>query len=468
MTNKTHDTSQLQSQTRMDNRTSASLRAFVTRLHFYVGLFVGPFILVAAVSGLLYVVTPQLESWIYQDQLRTDSTGPALSLAEQAAAARAVVGDAPRLFAVRPATAPGHTTRVQFSEPEHGPSESRAIFVDPVTAEIRGDLIVYGTSGTLPFRTKIDYVHRSLLLGDFGRFYSELAASWLLVVALGGVLLWWWRRDQRQPSTMNVSMRTRRRHGQIGIVIALGLVFIGATGLTWSEHAGGRILQFRQAVGWITPSVATMLPEATLSASSGSHADHADHADHAMPTFAVSATDYSAQLDQVEAITRASGILSPMIEIQTPRSADRGWMVREYDRSWPTNVDTIAIDPRDMSVLDQTDFRSFPLFAKFIRWGIDFHMGILFGIANQLFMAAVALGLIASIVYGYRIWWLRRPTPGSAPRSLSESWTRLTTGAKLGTLLTAAALGWAMPVLGISLVGFVAIDLVRWRMSRTT
>lgn len=464
MTNKTYDTSLSQTQTRTDDRTSASFRAFVTRLHFYVGLFVGPFILVAAVSGLLYVLTPQLESWIYQDQLRTDSTGPTLPLVQQAAAARDFVGDEPRLFAVRPAIAPGHTTRVQFSEPGHGPSESRAIFVDPVTAEIRGDLIVYGTSGTLPLRTQIDYIHRSLLLGDFGRAYSELAASWLLVAALGGVLLWWWRRGQRQPATPNLAMRTRRLHGQIGIVIALGLVFIGVTGLTWSEHAGGRILQFRQAVGWITPSVATTLPETPLQASSGSHADHADHA---VPTFTAGMTDYSAQLDQVAAITRASGILSPMIEIQTPRSEDRGWMVREYDRSWPTDVDTIAIDPRDLSVLDQTDFWNFPVFAKLIRWGIDFHMGILFGIANQLFMAAVALGLVASIVYGYRIWWLRRPAPGSAPKTLSESWTRLSTGAKCGTLVVAGALGWAMPVLGISLIGFITIDLVRWRLSST-
>ena len=465
MTNKTYDTSLSQPRTRTDDTSTASFRAFVTRLHFYVGLFVGPFILVAAISGLLYVLTPQLESWIYQDQLRTESTGPALSLAAQAAAARAHVGEGPRLFAVRPAIAPGHTTRVQFSEPGHGPSESRAIFVDPVTAEIRGDLIVYGTSGTLPFRTQIDYVHRSLLLGDFGRFYSELAASWLLVATLGGVLLWWWRRDVRQPATANVNMRTRRLHGRIGIVIALGLVFVGVTGLTWSEHAGGRILQFRQAVGWITPSVATTLPEATRSAPSG---DHADHTDHAVPSFAPGMIDYTAQLDQVEAITRAAGILSPMIEIQTPRSEDRGWMVREYDRSWPTDVDTIAIDPRDMSVLDQTDFWTFPLFAKLIRWGIDFHMGILFGVANQLFMAAVALGLTASIVYGYRIWWLRRPAPGSAPKTLAESWTRLSTGAKCGTLVVAVALGWAMPVLGVSLIGFVAIDLVRWRLSRTS
>ena len=35
------------------------------RLHFYIGLFIAPFIFVAALTGTLYVLTPQLEQAIY-------------------------------------------------------------------------------------------------------------------------------------------------------------------------------------------------------------------------------------------------------------------------------------------------------------------------------------------------------------------------------------------------------------------
>ena len=38
-------------------------------------------------------------------------------------------------------------------------------------------MTVYGTSGILPLRQTIDYLHTSLMLGDIGRLYSELAAS---------------------------------------------------------------------------------------------------------------------------------------------------------------------------------------------------------------------------------------------------------------------------------------------------
>ncbi len=49
-------------------------------------------------------------------------------------------------------------------------------------------MTVYGTSGILPLRQWIDYAHRSLLLGDSGRLYSELAASWMWVGRARGAL----------------------------------------------------------------------------------------------------------------------------------------------------------------------------------------------------------------------------------------------------------------------------------------
>jgi uncharacterized iron-regulated membrane protein len=57
------------------------------RLHFYVGLFVGPFIFFAALTGTLYVATPQLENALYRHALHTDSIGEPLPLAEQIAVA---------------------------------------------------------------------------------------------------------------------------------------------------------------------------------------------------------------------------------------------------------------------------------------------------------------------------------------------------------------------------------------------
>jgi uncharacterized iron-regulated membrane protein len=448
-----------------------ALKLFVLRLHFYVGLFVGPFILVAALSGVLYVLTPQVEAWLYRDQLQANSSGTAQTLSAQAAAARAFVGEGPRLFAVRPAPAPGMTTQIMFAEPGLGDSESRSIFVDPASLAIQGDLVVYGTSGILPSRTALDYLHRNLLMGEPGRYYSELAASWLWVAALGGVLLWFWRRGAVQPAGPKArkAFATRRLHGLVGVWIAVGLLFLSATGLTWSKWAGDRIDQFRTTVGWVTPSVSVALGKDVAVAPQGEHAHHAaeghghtaSHSGHAGGHVA----DPSAQLDRVLAVSRQAGIDSGMLELRPPKTEGQAWLVREYDRQWPTQVDTIAIDPGSMEVTSRADFATFPLVAKLIRWGIDAHMGILFGVANQIFMAGLGIALVVAIVYGYRIWWMRRPAPGAMPRTLARAWTHLSAGTRIGVVVAGAAFGWAMPVMGMSLLVFLAVDLLRYKLS---
>ncbi|TKT74909.1 PepSY-associated TM helix domain-containing protein [Aquamicrobium sp. LC103] len=444
----------------------SGFRAFVTRLHFYVGLFVGPFVLIAAITGTLFVITPQIEDYLYRDELRTASLGEARSLADQADAARDYIGAAPRLFAVRPATGAGWNSRVMFAEPGLKESESRAIFVDPVTLDIKGDMIVYGTSGTLPFRTQIDYLHRNLLLGEFGRYYSELAASWLWIAALGGIMLWWWRRGGMKATAgrQNTAMRTRRLHGLAGVWIAAGLIFLSITGLTWSQWAGARIDGFRAAVGWVTPSVSLALGEGDVAA----HGEHAHHHHETAPEQAEAqpAAADAALLDDIHAVARRAGIDSAMIEIRPPRSADQAWLVREYDRSWPTQVDTLAIDPRSMEVVSRADFATFPIVAKLIRWGIDLHMGILFGLPNQFLMAALGLGLVFTIVYGYRIWWQRRPAPGAMPRTLVDAWMRLSAWLKAVVIIVALGLGWALPLVGASLAFFLCVDIARWWSAR--
>lgn len=72
-----------------------------------------------------------------------------------------------------------------------------------------------------------------------------------------------------------------------------------------------------------------------------------------------------------------------------------------------------------------------PLIAKFTQWGIYAHMGNLFGLANQILLAALALGLICVIIWGYRMWWQPRPTragrpaPVGAPLGERGAWQQL-------------------------------------------
>lgn len=117
-------------------------------------------------------------------------------------------------------------------------------------------------------------------------------------------------------------------------------------------------------------------------------------------------------------------------------------------------------------------FEDYPLMAKLSRWGIDGHMGLLFGVPNQVLLTVLCGGLIWVIVLGYRMWWQRRPTRTEAwgvgrpyPRGsfLALSWPLRTAVA-----LSCVAVGWAMPVLGVSLLAFLLIDaLIGWWSRRS-
>lgn len=442
---------------------SGALTALIVRLHFYIGLFVGPFILVAAVTGTLFVLTPQIETRLYADQLLNQSHGQAQPLGAQVGAAQAYIGDGVRLFAVRPSKQEGWNTRVMFSQQGLGDSESRAVFVDPVSLAIKGDLVVYGTSGTLPLRTTLDYLHRNLMLGELGRNYSELAASWLWLASLGGLWLWWSTRRKSRAKAARRPLTARRLHSLLGLWIVLGLVFFSATGLTWSRWAGGHVDMLRAAAGWITPSASMQLQPSASPAAADPHAGHHDHA--AMMMMDMPAAGDPARFDMVQGIARAGGIDASEIEIRPPRAANQAWMVREVDRSWPTQVDTVAIDPDRMAITSRADFASFPLVSKLIRWGVDAHMGILFGLANQILMALFGIALSAMIVLGYVMWWRRRPSAGTMAPLMQAVW-KLAPAQRLACAVLAIALGWALPLMGISLLGFLLVDALRWRLAR--
>ncbi|MGL5969793.1 MAG: PepSY-associated TM helix domain-containing protein [Kluyvera sp.] len=428
------------------------------RLHFFIGLFVGPFIFVAALTGTLYVATPQLENLMYRQALHANVEGEHHSLADQIAVAERALATPLRLNAVRPALETGETTRVMFADPALGESENRAIFIDPVTLAVKGDMTVYGTSGILPLRQWIDYAHRSLLLGDFGRLYSELAASWMWIAALGGIVLWVFTRPKRRIK--NRLQNTRRVHVTLGWCLLAGMLLFSATGLTWSQWAGANVDKMRAAMSWMTPQVNTHLQGGKKVLDP--HAEHHEHHSEMTMGEPPSATD---KIDAVLKAAQLAGITATHLEIRPPRSDDRAWTVTEIDRRWPTQVDAVAVDPYSLAILDKTQFADFPLMAKLTRWGVDFHMGVLFGLPNQLLLIAFGVALCVAIIMGYRLWWIKRPGQSSVNplQTLTQSWLALAWPARIITLLLAVASGVAMPVMGVSLALFVVIDWLRWR-----
>ncbi|MEJ3748092.1 PepSY domain-containing protein [Actinomycetes bacterium KLBMP 9797] len=441
-----------------------SIKPLVLRLHFYAGVLIAPFLVVAALSGLAFVFSPQLDRLVYAHELRVDQvTGAARPLAEQVTAARAAHPDG-GLAMVIPPVAATDTTKVVFSLPELG-EKQHTVYVDPYTNEVRGTLTTW--FGETPLMTWLDDLHRNLHLGVVGRHYSELAASWLWVVVLGGLFLWLrrqWTGKRRLRRTVLPDLaagkgvrRTRGWHAATGVWLAIGLLVLSATGLTWSRYAGANFDLLQNGFNAHSPTLDTALPG---SASGGGETGGGHHGTPAGGGGDIGASD----VDHVVIVARQAG-LTGSIEVSPPAEAGTAWVVEQYDPAWPVGYDRAAIDPGTGAVTARSDFADWPLLAQLSKLGVAFHMGYLFGLVNQILLAALAVGLLCVIVWGYRMWWQRRPTradraaPLGAPPARG-AWRQVHPAVLVVGLLVAAFVGWALPLLGVTLAAFLVFDLI--------
>ena len=433
---------------------SRGWRLLILRMHFYAGILVAPFMIVAAVTGALYAMSPTIERFVYRDVLTVEPRATTLPLSDQAGAARNVFPDL-QMSGMRPQATDTESTRIYFSDPTLGEEELRAVFIDPYDGRVLGSETTW--LGYLPLSTWLDGFHRHLNLGEPGRVYSELAASWLWVVALGGVWLWIVKargeRRRGRPGRLlsvdrgvNGRLRTMNWHGATGVWILAMLLFLSATGITWSTYAGAHITDIRAALNWQRPQLDTTMV-------------HSEH--HG--TAAVSAADPAGvDFDAVVAAAATEGVSRPL-EITLPTGPGKSIGVTEIEKPYRLTTNAVALDPSTLSPTSTIDYRrDYSVIAKLADWGIRMHMGFLFGLLNQLLLLGVAVALLTVIVRGYRMWWQRRPTRGSrwalGRPPLRGGVRRLHPLTVILGALAAVAMGWFLPLLGFSLAVFLAVD----------
>lgn len=340
-----------------------------------------------------------------------------------------------------------------------------------------GELTVYGSSGVLPLRTWIDQLHRSLHLGEPGRLYSELAASWLWLIAVAGVLLWWNRfrrrseRDGAKSRLLTIDLESRGRertlnwHGVVGIWIVVGLVFLSATGLTWSGFAGANVTDLRAALSWSTPTVTTKLDGSAASGMLGHHAHDGGAGDASTPL-----ASRVAEINRVLKAARDAGIGGD-VEVSIPSDTNTAFTVAQTRQPWVMSNNAAAVDGATGRVTDTVWFADWPVAAKLAAWGIQLHMGLLFGIANQILLVGLAVGLVTVIVLGYLLWWRRRPAGGRRSRASTPPrgvLGGLPPGAAAVVVFVAVGVGWFVPLFGVSLAAFVVVDMLMGLRQRST
>ena len=431
----------------------AARRSLLWRIHFWAALIASPFTLLAAVSGILYIFTPQIEGMRHGWLDHVEPVGSMLSLDAAVAAAHTALPSGWRLQSVLPPYVAGDTVRVVFENQDqpsvgherHQPAptpptaapkqarrpsaQARTVYVNPYTARVIGTL-----DNQDRFSVWAQKLHARLLQGEGWRWMIELAASAMLVMLLTGIALWWPATRSKFLPQAGARGRSvwKQWHGFLGVALSVITVTILATGLTWSKYTGEHIRMARNALGQAPPR---------------------------MPGNLESDLGHEQALLTWQGAWDVARRLGPDVAVQmvAPRGMRGVWHISSADPSRPTKRFELALDVADGKRLYFIGWEQQTGFGKATAIGIPFHRGE-FGWWNQGLLLLFGAGVLFSLFSGW-VMYLKRHRRGQfrLPPVLPGAW-KWTTTVPIG--LATVILGILMPVLGVAACAVLLVELV--------
>jgi uncharacterized iron-regulated membrane protein len=123
---------------REERRGQSAILRRIWRLHFWVGLFAAPTLVLLACTGLIILYTQPLDLLLHRDLKVVSPASSTVSLDAQVATAQQQAGPSMVLDAVTPGESPDRSTRMDFlpaEGPEVGERNVTQVFVDPYSGD---------------------------------------------------------------------------------------------------------------------------------------------------------------------------------------------------------------------------------------------------------------------------------------------------------------------------------------------
>ncbi|SOH93976.1 Uncharacterized iron-regulated membrane protein [Monaibacterium marinum] len=318
------------------------------RWHFYAGLYVIPFLIMLALTGLTMLWISTLSGrdgeWI-----SVTPNGEPLAVSTLSQSAVGAVPDGTLVQYIAPRAADlAAIFRVDAA------GDAILVAVNPYTGEVLSEMSRRG--GWYDF---ISNIHGTFMLGVTGDRMIEIAASLTMVLIATGMYLWWPRNGQGLSVLVpNLAARGRALwktlHATIGAWISVLLVLFLISGLSWSGIWGEKFVQ-----AWSTfPAAKWDAP-----ASDDTHASMNHGATHEVPwaleqtPMPASGSDLGATgmesgtaitLDSVVAFARQIGFEN-RFQLNLPRGDEGVWTISRdsmsNDSSSPTDDRTVDLLP---------------------------------------------------------------------------------------------------------------------------
>ncbi|MDB6176002.1 PepSY domain-containing protein [Paracoccus sp. Z330] len=380
------------------------------RWHFYAGIFVVPFFMILAVTGLMMLWIAWIDG---RDGEKTAvvPNGAIQAVSVQADAALAAVPDGRLVQYVAPRNeALASIFRVDNAD------GAQMVVVDPYNATVLEQFD--RRNGLYDWA---DTMHGELRIGVTGDRMVEIAASLGIVLLATGLFLAW-PRNGGVSRAFIPDLRAKGRalfktlHASIGAWIAIFLLFFLISGLSWSGVWGEKMVQ---AWSSFPPGKYGDIP-----LSDDIHASM-NHGPKEVP-WAIEQTpmpasgsqkgmdgiDGAVDIDSVDDLARQIGY-EGRYQLNLPSGEDGVWTLSRDSMSTdsvdPTSDRVVHVDQYSGKILADIRFADYSWMGKAMAVGIALHMGTL-GLWSVLANTLFCLSVIFLCVSGVVMWWKRRPS----------------------------------------------------------
>lgn len=405
----------------------------IWRWHFYAGLLVVPIVIIASVTGGIYVFKSEIEATFYQEELYVTPTAEKISFEKQKENAAKLFPKDTKLDAVTVFNSETRANEFTFKTPD---DQYHFVFVNQHNGEILSKSGRYSR-----FLDIVLAIHRNLFAGTFGRILVELATAWSIVLILTGLFLWIPRKKSKVWGVLlprwNVKKYViwRDWHNITGfylsiftlLVLITGLVFtfISGTGLLLGAFASGEIPE-----EFLNPPKSTVVEKAPLT------------------------------LDEAVA-SLAKENITKNFRIAIPHEEDGALtVINQTELSNPANLRQVFIDRYSGEKVGELNWSKLSPTAKVLISAYPIHVGSIFGMPTKIIAFLVCLALIFASISGTIMWWIRRPKGKLGdlkrhPDYKVPKWL----------VLVICVLGILLPTVGISIVLILLGDWI-WQKLR--
>lgn len=444
----------------------APFHALAWRWHFYAGLYVLPFLLMLAVTGLVMVFFTGFQTRLGM-KIEVAPQAQMASVEAQVDAVLARWPEARLKHYVAPKTA---TAPAWFTLGLDG--RDVAVAVDPYTAVVIRPVDKDGT--VFAWAEKI---HGTLLLGDTGDRLIEIAAGLGIVMVVTGLYMAWPRGPGGWRRALLPSLGGRGRavwkalHVSVGFWVGLLLVAFLLTGLSWTGVWGARFVQAWNsfpASKWDDVPVSDATHASLATAGLKEVPWGLEQTPLPLSGLVAGAPGLPAgqpvNLGTVNAFARRIGFAG-QYRIALPQDETGVYTISadsmSGDLTDPTRDRYVHIDRHTGRVLAEASFADYAPLAKAMAVGIAFHQGDL-GLWSAWLNVLFCLAIVFLCVSGTVMWWRRRPAGAgrlAAPPVPAHA-ARWKTGA---VVMLATAL--LFPLSGAVLAGVLLLDwllISRW------